>query len=346
MKFISLEAIQSLAVVGATGIVGREFISILEEHKVHIPALQLLASQESAGETIGVGDREFVVGELDQNSFDGIEVAFFSVPAEVTRKYVPRAVEQGALVVDDSNCFRMDRGVPLIVPELNGSILKDFEGRIISTPNCSVTPVAMCLKPLHERYGIRRVVVSTYQSASGAGRKAVDELSQQAAALLNGKSSSAEVFSHRIAFNCLPLIGAATENGDSDEESKLQRELRKILDLPGLLVAATAVRVPTFCGHGASVNVEMEREIDRLEVVQELLDSSPGVWVLDNPASHIYATNTEVSGSDEVFVSRVRRDYTVRSGLNLWVMADNLRKGAALNALQILDTLYAYRRMS
>ncbi len=351
MAFRNLEAIGSLALVGATGVVGREFLTILAEHKIRIPNLRLLASEESAGTSLAVGDAELIVDELNERSFEGVEVAFFSVPAAVTRQYVPRAVEAGCIVVDDSSCFRLERGVPLVVPEINGALLKDFEGRIITTPNCSATPVVLSLKPLQDRYGIKRVVISTYQSVSGAGRRAVDELSRQAALLLSGKPSprersSIDVFPHRIAFNCLPLIGLATENGDSDEETKIVKELRKILENPSLLVSATAVRVPTFCGHGASVNVELEGELDRMEIVTELLNSFPGMRVVDKPAGSIYATNVEASGSDDVFVSRIRRDYSVRSGLNYWVMTDNLRKGAALNALQILDTLYTYRRMS
>lgn len=345
MMFSHLEAIQSLAVVGATGIVGREFLGLLEEHKIKIPELHLLASQESIGEMISVGDIEQVVEELSERSFEGVEAAFFSVPNVVTQRFVPFAVESGCLVVDDSSCYRQERGVPLIISEINGSLLKDFEGRIIATPNCSVTPIALCLNPLKERYGLKRVVVSTYQSVSGAGREAVDELSEQSAQLLNGKPTHASVFTHRIAFNCLPLIGTA-DHGDSDEENKIIKELRKILDLPSLLVSASAVRVPTFCSHGASVNIEFDTELDSLEVVREILDSSPGLRVLDQPAGNIYATSAEATGSDDVFVSRIRRDYSLRSGLNLWVISDNLRKGASLNALQILDTLYTYRRMS
>ena len=346
MKFKSLESIGSLAVVGATGIVGREFLSLLDEHKICIPEIRLLASEDSAGQAIRVGEREMFVDELNAQSFEGVEAAFFSVPNSVTREFVPIAVEAGCLVVDDSNCYRSEPGVPIVVPELNGYLLKDFDGRIISTPNCSVTPLALCLKPLSDRYGLKRVVVSTYQSVSGAGRRVVEELSDQSAVLLNGKTATSAVFSHRIAFNCLPLIGSATESGDSEEETKVVRELRKILELPSLLVSASAVRVPTFCSHGAAVNVECESELDALPVVRELFDGSAGVKVIDKPPSDIYATNVEATGTDEVFVSRIRRDYSVRSGLNLWVIADNLRKGAALNALQILDTLYMYRRMS
>lgn len=346
MKFKSLEAIQSLAIVGATGVVGQEFLSLIEEHKIKIPELKLFASEESVGETVTLGDTELYVDELSERSFEGVEAAFFSVPKTVTAQFVPLAVDSGCLVIDDSSLYRNEQGVPLIIPEINGPLLKDFEGRIISTPNCSVTPIALCLKPLKDRYGLKRVVVTTFQSVSGAGREAVEELSAQTASLLNGKATTAEVFPHRIAFNCLPIIGAPSESGDSEEESKLVKELRKVLDVPGLLVCATAVRVPTFCGHGASVNIEFEGELDSLEVVREILDSSPGLRVFDKPSAHIYATNVDATGSDEVFVSRIRRDYSLKSGLNLWVIADNLRKGASLNALQILDTLYTYRRMS
>jgi aspartate-semialdehyde dehydrogenase len=249
-------------------------------------------------------------------------------------------------VIDDSSVFRQKSDVPLVVPEINGSLLKDFNGKIISVPNCTTTPLVLALKCLEDRFGVERVVVSSYQSVSGAGRKAFEELSFQTAALLNGKEAEISAFHHRIAFNCIPEIGEVTENGNTSEEEKVIKETRKILDLPDLNISSTAVRVPTFSGHGLSVNVELNNDFESIEEIRELWDSFPGLKVIDNPSHHIYPTNVECSGSDYTFIGRVRRDSSVKSGLNFWVITDNLRKGAALNALQSLETLYKYRRMS
>lgn len=346
MKFVNLEGIESLAIVGATGLVGQEMLDILCEHKIKFPKIKLLASESSVGEKVDFAGEELFVEELSSDSFDGVEVAFFSVPNEVTKKYVPIAIANGCLVIDDSSVFRQDPDVALVVPEINGSILKDFSGRLISVPNCTTTPLVMALKPLQEQYGIERVVVSSYQSVSGAGRKAFEELSLQTAALLNGKEAEVSAFPHRIAFNCLPEIGDVTENGNTSEEEKVIKETRKILELPDLKISSTAVRVPTFSGHGLSVNVELQGDFKSIEEVRELWDTFPGLKVIDNPAHHIYPTNVECSGSDLAFVGRVRRDRSVKSGINFWVITDNLRKGAALNALQCMETLYKYRRMS
>lgn len=346
MKFENLENVQSLAIVGATGMVGKEFLDILTEHKIKIPKLKLLASKASEGEVVEVGGEEVSVEVLDEDSFDDVEVAFFSVPNEVTKKFVPIAVAAGAVVIDDSSTYRMDPNVPLVIPEINGSVLREFESGIIANPNCSTVPVAMAVKPLLDTYGIERIVVSTYQSVSGAGKEAYEELSEQAVSLLSGGNVEPKAFAHRIAFNCLPLIGSVGESGNSEEEEKVGRELRKILDESDLRVSATAVRVPTFCAHGVSVNVELRDNFKRIEDVRELMDNLPGLKVLDNPSQHIYPTNVESIGSDYTFVGRIRRDTSVDAGLNFYVITDNLRKGAALNSLQILDTLYKYRRMS
>lgn len=335
-----------MAIVGATGLVGAEFLSILNEHKIKIGDLRLLASKNSVGEVLEVNGTEVPVRECTADAFDGVEIAFFSVPTDITKKYVPIAVKSGALVFDDSSTYRMDREVPLVVPEVNGALLREFQGQIIATPNCTTTPLALALKPLQEQFGLERVVVSTYQSVSGAGKEASDELSHQTAALLNGQPAEVSVFPHRIAFNCLPWIGEAAENGNSEEEEKIIREIRKILALPELKVSATSVRVPTFFGHGLSVNVQLKKPFDTVELVRELLNASAGLKVLDLPSSNIYPTNVECSGSDPVLVGRIRRDNSVPNGVNFFLMSDNLRKGAALNVLQTLDALYRYRRMS
>jgi len=345
VKFNQLESIRSLAVVGATGMVGREFLSILSDSKIAIPEIKLLASEGSAGESIEAMDREWTVEALTERSFKGVEVAFFCVPNDITEKYTPKANADGCLVIDDSSVFRLNAEVPLVVPEVNGAVLRNFEGLIVATPNCSTTPLVLALKPLLDNFGLKRVVVSTYQSVSGAGRRAYDELSEQAGGLLNGVSAEPEAFPHQIAFNLIPMIGSVTENGNSSEEEKVVKETRKILGVPDLKVSSTAIRVPTFCGHGLSVNVELEKEFESTDQIRELFDGFPGLKVLDKPDSHIYPTNVECIGSDPAFVGRIRRDFSVKSGLNFWVIADNLRKGAALNSLQILETLYNYRRM-
>lgn len=347
MKESYLESIRSLAVVGATGLVGTELLDLLSERKIRIPDLRLLASSDSAGETVDLGgDQKAQVVALNANSFKDVEVAFFSVPNEVTEKYVPQAVKAGALVIDDSSTYRLENQVPLVVPEVNPQVLRTFNGQIIATPNCTVTPLVLALKPLLDEFGLKRIVVSTYQSVSGAGRAAYEELSLQTAALLNGQHQEAMVFPHRIAFNCLPQIGSELPNGNTSEEEKMVRETRKILDLPELAISAMCVRVPTFFGHGMTVNVEFKKDFSKEDEIRELLNAAPGLKVLDKPSHQIYPTCVEAAGSDYTFVGRVKRDHSVKSGVSFWVITDNIRKGAALNALQIIDALYKYRRMS
>ncbi len=344
MKFTNLEGMRSLAVVGATGMVGQEFLNLLAEHKIAIPKLVLLASENSAGETMEVDGREYTVEVLTKESFKDIDVAFFSTPDEITKKFVPAATAYGCLVIDDSACFRMDPKVPLVIPEVNGALLREFTGSVVSVPNCTVTPLAMALAPL-KHFGIKRIVVSTYQSVSGAGKDAYDELSVLTASTLNGTPKEPSVFPRSIAFNCLPQIGSLEENGNSSEEMKIVRETRKILELENLKVSSQTVRVPTFCGHGLSVNIEFEKDFGSPTEIRELLDKTAGIKVIDQPENFIYPTNLDAVGSDDVFIGRVRRDHSLTNGLNLWIVADNLRKGAALNALQIMETVYNYRRM-
>ncbi|MBI4403673.1 MAG: aspartate-semialdehyde dehydrogenase [Deltaproteobacteria bacterium] len=345
MTFSHVGKINSVAMVGATGLVGREFLDLLHQHRMRIPRIKLYASEESSGQSVDLYEAQADVDELTSDSFDDIEVAFFSVPADISRKYIPYAVNAGTLVVDDSHAFRMQNDVPLVIPQVNGQLLRDFDGPIIATPNCTVTPLALCLKPLHDRYTVNRVVVSTYQSASGAGRRTYEELSKQTISLMNGMSVDSD-FPHRFAFNCIPQIGGTQEDGSSEEEEKIVLETKKILEAPEMKISATAVRVPTFCGHGLSVNIEMEKTFENLETVREILDNFPGLKVLDNPTANIYPTNVECIGSDCTLVGRIRRDFSVPSGINLWIITDNLRKGAALNALEIIETLYSYRAMA
>lgn len=346
MQFKHLESIKSLAVVGASGLVGREFLSLLAESRIAIAKLRLFASEQSAGGSVEFGDHELPLEVLNADAFRGVEAAFFTVPFEVTKKFTPIANGANCLVIDDSSAFRMEAEVPLIVPEINGKELRDFQGLLVATPNCTTTPLVLTLWPLLENYGIKRVVVSTYQSVSGAGRRAYEELSRQTAALLNGLSIEKEAFPHQIAFNLLPQIGKVAESKDCDEEIKIVLETRKILNYPDLKITATTVRVPTFFGHGLSVNVELDKTFSGDNEIRELFDNSAGLKVLDAPHANIYPTNEECVGSDQVFVGRIRRDHSVKSGLNFFVLSDNLRKGAALNALQILDTICHYRRMA
>ncbi len=341
--FRHLEKIQTVALVGATGLVGQEFLEILAENRIKFPKLRLFASEDSAGDYLEVGEYSGQVEVLGPNSFEGVDVAFFSVPMDITRKFVPKAVEAGALVIDDSSAYRMIPDVPLVVPQVNGDRLTGFRGKVIATPNCTVTPLAMSLKPLVDNFGVERVVVSTYQSVSGAGKRAYDELAHQTASLLNGGNEEPEVFPHPIAFNCLPLVGSVDEEGVSEEERKVEQELKKILGLPELGVSASSVRVPTFCGHGLTVNVQLKEGFESIAQVRELMDAFPGLKVLDNPSGNIYPTNREASGSDATFVGRLRRDESIPFGLNYWVITDNLRKGAALNVLECLDVLYSAR---
>ncbi|NDC25457.1 MAG: aspartate-semialdehyde dehydrogenase [Proteobacteria bacterium] len=280
MKVTNLENIRSLAIVGATGLVGTEFLELLAESKIRIPDIRLLASHESAGESVEIAGEEVKVEAVSAQAFQGVEVAFFSVPTEVTEKYVPLAVKAGAVVVDDSSTYRLQDEVPLVVPEVNPQELRTFTGQIVSTPNCTVTPLVLALKPLADRFGLKRVIVSTYQSVSGAGRAAYEELSVQTAALLNGQPQEAQVFSHRIAFNCLPQIGAELPNGNTSEEEKMVRETRKILQMPELGISATCVRVPTFFGHGLSVNVELKKDFDDVEEIRELFDGCAGLGLI------------------------------------------------------------------
>lgn len=344
MKLERLAQIDSLAIVGATGLVGREFLSILDEYKLQVRHLKLFGSERSAGEVVENSLHKATVEALSDGCFDDVQYAFFATPNDITMKYVPLAVQAGCVVFDDSNCFRMNPEVPLIVPEVNGSVLREFSGNLIATPNCSTTPLAVVLKPLLDSYGISRVVAATYQSVSGAGRAAAEELSAQCISLLNGGQAEVNVFPHPIAFNCIPQIGNQIETGDTDEEAKVGNELRKILGASELRVSATAVRVPTFGAHGIAANIEFERDFDDIETIRELLGTFPGLTVLDKTDAGIYPTNLECIGADDVFVGRIRRDTSVRSGINCWVMADNLRKGAALNVLQTMNTLCEYQQ--
>lgn len=327
----------NVGVVGATGAVGRKMISILEERNFPIESLTLLASPRSAGQTLPFRGRSIEVEKLTEKSFTGLDFALFSAGAAVSREYAPRAVEAGCIVIDNSSAYRMEKDVPLVVPEVNPGVVGSLPG-IIANPNCSTIQMVVVLHPIHVKYRIKRVVVSTYQSVSGSGLKAVSELERQTRDILDGKEVECQVYPHQIAFNCLPHIDAFAENGYTKEEMKMVNETLKILDDDSIRVSPTAVRVPVFYSHSESVNVETESPITA-NAVRRLLENSPGVRVLDDPENNEYPLAAEGEGKDDVFVGRLRDDISRDRAINFWVVSDNLRKGAALNAVQIAELI-------
>lgn len=321
-----------LAIVGATGLVGRTALKVLEEKNLPISQYEFFASKKSAGSIVKFLGKEYVVKELDEHSFDsGFDFAIFSAGGDVSKKFAPIASSKGCIVVDNSSAFRMDDNVPLVVPEVNPEDIKNNHG-IIANPNCSTIQAVVPLKPLDEKYKIKRIVYSTYQAVSGAGKNGVDDLKNT----LNGLEP--KKFPHSIANNCLPHIDVFLEDGYSKEELKMINETRKILHRPDLKVTATTVRVPVLNSHSESINVEFENDFN-LDELKELLANSPGVIVQDNPSANVYPLASNASGSDEVFVGRIRRDESIPFGINMWVVADNVRKGAASNAIQIVEKL-------
>ena len=329
----------NVAIVGATGAVGEQMREVLEERKFPVGEMRLLASERSAGQFLEFEGRQHRVGVLNENSFENTDIALFSAGGAVSAKYAPLAVSAGAVVVDNTACFRMVPDIPLVVPEVNASAISDYKKRrIIANPNCSTIQMVVALKPIHDAARIKRVVVSTYQSVSGAGRQAMEELSQQVAALYNSKDVEKKKFPHQIAFNCIPHIDVFMEDGYTKEEWKMIHETRKILGEPSLAITATTVRVPVFFSHSESVNVETEKKLTAAEV-KSLLRQAPGIIVADAPETNLYPLALDATGKDATYVGRIREDQSVQNGINLWVVADNLRKGAALNAVQIVEIL-------
>jgi aspartate-semialdehyde dehydrogenase len=329
----------NVAVVGATGAVGEQLREVLEEREFPVGELRLLASERSAGQFLPFHGRQICVEILKEDSFEGIDIGLFSAGGSVSAKFAPIAVDAGAVVVDNTAYFRMEPDIPLVVPEVNAKEIGNYKNRgIVANPNCSTIQMVVALKPLHDAAGIKRVVVSTYQSVSGAGRKAMEELSQQVAALFNGKEIEKEKFPHQIAFNCIPHIDVFLDSGYTKEEWKLINETRKILGEPNLPVTATTVRVPVFCSHSESVNVETVVKLSAAEAKQ-ILREAPGVVLADVPEENVYPMAIEAVGKDATYVGRIREDNSIANGLHLWVVADNLRKGAALNAVQISEIL-------
>jgi aspartate-semialdehyde dehydrogenase len=350
----------TVAVIGATGAVGTQTLKILESRKFPVGELVPFASDKSKGKPVTFKGKSHPCRVLGPGCFDGVDIVISDVSDELSKVWVPAAAEAGAWVIDNSSTFRYDPRSPLIVPEVNGgeidALLKrgarDPRDRILCGPNCSTVQLVVALKPIADRWGLERVVVSTYQSTSGAGARAVDELRAQTGEVLAGRPAKPGIFPHRIAFNCIPQIGSVKDDGYTGEETKIIAETRKILGMPSLRVSVTAVRVPTMACHGESVNVECAKPFEVAEV-RESLRRFPGVVVLDEPAQSVYPLGESIEGSkvegaagrDAVYVGRIRRDSTVDNGLNLWVVSDNLRKGAALNAVQIGEILIEKRAL-
>lgn len=326
-----------VAVVGATGAVGNEMIETLEQRNFPVERLRLFASERSEGKTLEFEGSDIPVETLNGDSFKGIDIALFSAGAERSKIWAPIAASSGCVVVDNSSQWRMDPGVPLVVPEVNSHDLAWHKG-IIANPNCSTIQMVVVLKPIHDAAKIRRVVVTTFQSVSGTGKKAMDELLQQTTDLLNFREIKCNVYPHQIAFNCLPHIDRFLENGYTKEEMKMVNETKKIMGDDSIRLTATTVRVPVFRGHSESLNIETEKKLTANEA-RAILSSAPGVVVYDAPEKNIYPLAIECAGKDETYVGRIREDESIEKGLNMWIVSDNLRKGAALNAVQIAEKL-------
>jgi aspartate-semialdehyde dehydrogenase len=329
----------NVAVVGATGIVGQELLRILPQRKFPLRSLKLIASPRSAGRKIPFGEQEIEVEALSHDVFKGCDIVFNAIPDETSREYSPSAVKAGAIVIDKTGAWRMDPDVPLVVPEINGGDVVDHKG-IIATPNCATTPVVMALWPLHRVNPVQRIVAATYQSVSGTGGAAVDELNANTRSVLAGGEGVHNAYPHEIAFNLIPEIGSWKDDDYTSEEMKLVNESRKIMHAPDLAISATCVRVPTFISHAAAVWAELSRPMQPDEV-RALLSEAPGIVVQDEPRVHVYPQPLSAAGEDPVYVGRIRRDLSNPNGIALWAVGDNLRKGAALNAVQIAEELFA-----
>jgi len=326
-----------VAIVGATGLVGREFIKTLEQRNFPVSLIQLLASDRSAGKKLPVGQEEIEVRETTPESFEGIDIALFSAGSEISRHFSPIAAQSGTVVVDNSSAFRMVPTVPLVVPEVNVADIKWHKG-IIANPNCSTIQLVTALYPLHKVNPIKRIIVDTYQAVSGTGAAAVEELLTQVKQVLDGQTTVPHVYPHQIAFNMLPEIDVFLDNGYTKEEWKMVEETKKIMHAEDIAISATCVRVPVFTGHSEAVHVEFSQPMSP-EDAQRILAQAPGVKVLDDTTISLYPQPWSAAGTDEVFVGRIRRDASNQNGLAMWIVADNLRKGAALNTVQIAEEI-------
>ncbi len=327
-----------MAIVGATGAVGNQMIECLEERNFPVGKIKYLASERSAGEVLEFKGKSVLVEELKHDSFEGIDIALFSAGGERSKEFCPSAARAGAVCIDNSSAWRMDKDVPLVVPEVNAHAIAQYTKKgIIANPNCSTIQMVVALKPLHDYAKIKRIVVSTYQAVSGTGKKAIEELRVQVGELLNGRPAKAKVYPYQIAFNCLPQIDSFGPNGYTKEEMKMVLETRKIMEAE-IGITATTVRVPVFYGHSEAVNIETEKKLTVAKAM-ELLGNAPGVKLVDDVANRVYPMPLAAAGQDLTFVGRIREDESIENGLNLWVVADNIRKGAATNAVQIAEIL-------
>ncbi|MCA1766247.1 MAG: aspartate-semialdehyde dehydrogenase [Desulfobulbaceae bacterium] len=329
----------NVAIAGATGAVGGAMLDVLARRNFPVKELRLLASERSVGKKIAYKGEDIPVRLLDKDAFEGIDIALFSAGASRSLEFAPAAVAAGAVVVDNSSAFRMDPEIPLVVPEVNSHAIGLYKQRgIIANPNCSTIQMLVALKPIYDAAGIKRIVVSTYQAVSGSGAKAIEELKEQVAAIVRGTEPSVKVYPHQIAFNCLPHIDSFLENGYTKEEMKMVNETHKIFEDDSIGVTATTVRVPVIYGHSESVNVETGKKLSVAEV-RALLEAAPGVKLVDDPAAFSYPMALDCAGKFETMVGRIREDESIPNGLNLWVVADNILKGAALNTVQIAEKL-------
>ena len=328
-----------VVIAGATGNVGREMLNILAERHFPVDEIVALASRKSMGSEVSFGDKTLKTKDLDTFDFTGWDMALFAVGSEATKKYAPKAAKAGCVVIDNSSLYRYDPDIPLIVPEVNPDAIEGYrEKMIIANPNCSTAQMVVALKPLHDRAKIKRVVVSTYQSVSGSGKEGIDELWDQTKSIYNPTDDKpAKKFTKQIAFNVIPHIDVFMDSGDTKEEWKMMVETKKIVD-PKIKVTATCVRVPVFVGHAESINIEFEEHLDENEA-RDILREAPGIMVIDKREDGGYVTPVECAGDFATFISRIRQDSTIDNGLNLWCVSDNLRKGAALNAVQIAELL-------
>jgi aspartate-semialdehyde dehydrogenase len=327
----------NVAVAGATGAVGGAMLDVLERRNFPLNELRLLASERSVGKKLKFRDQEIPVQLLSEDAFAGIDIALFSAGAARSLEFAPAAASAGAVVIDNSSAFRMDDEIPLVVPEVNPHAIARYTKRgIIANPNCSTIQMLVALKPIYDKAGIKRIVVSTYQAVSGTGAKAIAELEAQVKAYAAGEPLQKNVYPHQIAFNCLPHIDSFLDNGYTKEEMKMVNETRKIFEDPAIGVSATAVRVPVFYGHSESVNIETNKKISAT-AVKQLLATAPGIKVVDEPNLSLYPLALDCAGKFETLVGRIREDESIEKGINLWVVADNILKGAALNAVQIAE---------
>jgi aspartate-semialdehyde dehydrogenase len=326
-----------VAIVGATGVVGREMISILEERQFPIHTLTLLASERSAGQVVSFNGKATKIQVLNETSFEGVDFALFSAGSAISEKFAPIAKQAGAVAIDNTSFFRMHPDVPLVVPEVNGHAALKHNG-IIANPNCSTAQLVMALKPIFDAAGIERLVISTYQSVSGAGKDAMLELENHSRSVLKGVDQDPQKFSHPIPFNVIPQIDVFVENGYTKEEMKIINETKKIMEDDSIKITATAVRVPVFIGHSESVNIQTKKPLSP-EKARELLGNFAGITVIDDPSKKSYPTPRDCSGKNDVLVGRIRKDLSTENGLEIWIVADNLRKGAALNTVQIAEYL-------